>query len=232
MSHSSLSSLYNAFNKAHANNIRIYPEKCFFFTKSARRQRTCREEEIVRKRRIVRHISLIFNEFKDAPLWFLCNLSNRLQNSLYFCIFKYVRAVKQKVWNKAENTPYGRVRLAHFARVRLLRHALPISLLILRKDRLFGGLFMYWVKCNGARMVLSPSLYLFRKEKKTMKGENEKSKSPFFMYSYWGLWTREKLEGRARREGGKPLPGGHWPHHPAYYLCMQKHHNCEWLAVK
>ena len=30
-------------------------------------------------------------------------------------------------------TPVGRVRLARFARVRLLRHALPISLLILRK---------------------------------------------------------------------------------------------------
>ena len=64
------------------------------------------------------------------------------------------RAVKQKVWNEAENRerdlrararpgeslvsqalrePYGRVRLARFARVRLLRHALPISLLILRK---------------------------------------------------------------------------------------------------
>ena len=64
----------------------------------------------------------------------------RLQNSLYFCVFKYAQAVKQKVWNKAENrerdwgeTPYGRVRLARFARVRLLRHALPISLLILRK---------------------------------------------------------------------------------------------------
>ena len=66
----------------------------------------------------------------------------RLQNSPYFCVFKYARAVKQKVWNEAENrerdwgethTPYGRVRLARFARVRLLRHALPISLLILRK---------------------------------------------------------------------------------------------------
>ena len=31
------------------------------------------------------------------------------------------------------HTPYGRVRLARFARVRLLRHALPISLLIFRK---------------------------------------------------------------------------------------------------
>ena len=27
----------------------------------------------------------------------------RLQNSPYFCVFKYARAVKQKVWNKAEN---------------------------------------------------------------------------------------------------------------------------------
>ena len=27
----------------------------------------------------------------------------RLQNSLYFCVFKYGRPVKQKVWNEAEN---------------------------------------------------------------------------------------------------------------------------------
>ena len=73
---------------------------------------------------------------------------DRLQNSPYFCVFKYARAVKQKVSNKAENrerdwgetvfslsphTPYGPVRLARFARVRLLSHTLPISLLILRK---------------------------------------------------------------------------------------------------
>jgi len=44
-----------------------------------------------------------------------------------FCVSKYARAVKQKV--------YGRVRLARFARVRLLRNALPISLLILRKKK-------------------------------------------------------------------------------------------------
>ena len=37
----------------------------------------------------------------------------RLQNSPYFCVFKYARAVKQTVWNEAD--------------------ALPISLLILRK---------------------------------------------------------------------------------------------------
>ena len=33
------------------------------------------------------------------------------------------------------HTPVGRVRLARFARVRLLRHALPISLLILREKK-------------------------------------------------------------------------------------------------
>ena len=27
----------------------------------------------------------------------------RLQNSPYFCVFRYARAVKQKVWNDAEN---------------------------------------------------------------------------------------------------------------------------------
>ena len=48
-------------------------------------------------------------------------IESRLQNSPYFCVFKYTRAVKQKAWNKA------------WRGVRLLRHNLPISLLILRK---------------------------------------------------------------------------------------------------
>ena len=59
----------------------------------------------------------------------------RLQNSPYFCVFKYARAVKQKVWDEAENRERDWVvflSLASFARIRLLRHALPISLLILR----------------------------------------------------------------------------------------------------
>ena len=53
------------------------------------------------------------------------------------------------------HTPYGRVRHARFARVRLLRHALPISLLILRKNRLFCSLVpsgWHWpfaiIKCS------------------------------------------------------------------------------------
>ena len=46
-------------------------------------------------------------------------VNGRLQNSPYFCVFEYARAVKQKVWCET--------------RVRLLRHSLPISLLILRR---------------------------------------------------------------------------------------------------
>ena len=56
---------------------------------------------------------------------------SRLQNSPYFCVFKYTRAVKQKVWNEAENRERDLAKDA--SHVRLLRHALPISLLILRK---------------------------------------------------------------------------------------------------
>ena len=63
---------------------------------------------------------------------------DRLQNSPCFYVFKYAWAVKQNVWNEAENslsphTPVGRSRLASFARERVLHHALPTSLLILRK---------------------------------------------------------------------------------------------------
>ena len=40
---------------------------------------------------------------------------------------------ERRVFLLSPRTPYGRVLLARFARVRLLRHALPISLLILKK---------------------------------------------------------------------------------------------------
>ena len=55
----------------------------------------------------------------QIKLKFIANtFFTRLQNSSYFCIFKYARAVKQKVRNEAENRErdYGRVRLARFAR--------------------------------------------------------------------------------------------------------------------
>ena len=91
------------------------------------------------------------NESPNSPLPF------RLQNSPYFCVLKYARAVKQKVWSEAENserdwgetlkirffflasphTPYGRVMLA---RVRLLRHTLPFFTDFEKKTRLFCSL--------------------------------------------------------------------------------------------
>ena len=54
----------------------------------------------------------------------------RLQNSLNVCVFKYARAVKQKVWNEAENRKrdwgetlrYVCVRLARFVRTTLTPH--------------------------------------------------------------------------------------------------------------
>ena len=99
------------------------------------------------------HACKIANCFTSYPLGFLalefvCFIihekpykGSRPQNSPHFCVFKYSRAVKQKVWNEADNRErdWGetlkircfffsrrRVRLASFARVRLIRHGLPI----------------------------------------------------------------------------------------------------------
>ena len=89
---------------------------------------------------------------KPCPTIEWTNNKDRLQNSPYWYSSTYARAVKQKVWNETENrerdwedtlrirfflsphTPFGFVRLARFAPVRLLRHALLISLVILRKN--------------------------------------------------------------------------------------------------
>ena len=57
----------------------------------------------------------------------------RLQNSPYFCVFKYARAVKQKVWNEAENRErdWGEtltirtVRFAYVIFVRIIRFSQP-----------------------------------------------------------------------------------------------------------
>ena len=80
---------------------------------------------------------------KFIPLWFKY-LSKR-----YFCVFKYARKSNKRSGTRLKTesetgerrffffwrltTPYGRVRLARFARVTLLRHTRPISSLILRK---------------------------------------------------------------------------------------------------
>ena len=82
---------------------------------------------------------------------FLLKIHNKKTLSPFvdFGVFKYARAVKQKVWNEAENRErdwgrdakniYARLR----AQIRLLCHALP-KLLILRKkkNRLFCSLFV------------------------------------------------------------------------------------------
>ena len=66
----------------------------------------------------------------------ICYLSPtcfRLQNSPYFCVFKYARAVKQNVWNEAENRErdWGEtlkirtVRFAYVIFVRIIRFSQP-----------------------------------------------------------------------------------------------------------
>ena len=57
----------------------------------------------------------------------------RLQNSPYFCVFKYARVVKQKVWNEAENRERDwretlkirTVRFAYVIFVRITRFSQP-----------------------------------------------------------------------------------------------------------
>ena len=62
-----------------------------------------------------------------------CEGIGRLQNSPYFCVFKYAGAVKQKVWNEAENRErdWGEtlkirtVRFAYVIFVRITRFSQP-----------------------------------------------------------------------------------------------------------
>ena len=62
----------------------------------------------------------------------------RLQNSPFFCVFKYARVVKQKVWNEAENRERDwremlkirTVRFAYVIFVRITRFSQPRAILI------------------------------------------------------------------------------------------------------
>ena len=73
----------------------------------------------------------------EIPFLFITKLCGRLQNSPYFCVFNYALAVNQKVRGWKRRTRLGRRfpfvshALRRFARARLLRYPLPISLLIL-----------------------------------------------------------------------------------------------------
>ena len=77
----------------------------------------------------------------------------------------------QSVFFLSPHTPYERVRLARFARVRLLRHALLISLLILRKKKTV--LQSTWSQASkDSNLAYSPNffrLFVIR----------------FFMFSVW-----------------------------------------------
>ena len=61
------------------------------------------------------------------------NFCSRLQNSPYICVFKYVRAVTKRSGTRLKKESETVNELTGVWGSRLLRHALPISLLILRK---------------------------------------------------------------------------------------------------
>ena len=68
----------------------------------------------------------------------------RLQNSPYFCVFKYARAVKQKVWDEAENREGETLKIHFFLAPHLFevnkRHAAGVELITLIMKRLCSGL--------------------------------------------------------------------------------------------
>ena len=79
---------------------------------------------------------------------------------------------------------YGRVRLARLARVRLLRHALPISLLILRRKPTVLQSMMWQ---NVILFNLVPSLYSHHKHENTDVSTCEK-----FKFVWWN-WRGQNL---------------------------------------
>ena len=57
---------------------------------------------MIRKRTIEEKVRS-FALREDEAIWKAIDCQHRLQHSPYFFVFKYARAVKQKVWNEAEN---------------------------------------------------------------------------------------------------------------------------------
>ena len=75
------------------------------------------------------------------------NFCSRLQNSPYICVFKYVRAVTKRSGTRLKKESETVNALTGVWGSRLLRHALPISLLILRKKTdCFAVYFCSWEK--------------------------------------------------------------------------------------
>ena len=70
----------------------------------------------------------------------LLNLRLQVPEALQTAKKSVFLRIQVRASSQTKGLARGRVRRARFARVRLLRHALPISLLILRKNRLFCSL--------------------------------------------------------------------------------------------
>ena len=55
------------------------------------------------ERAIIRILQVRKNYVFGSVIAMTSTQNFQLQNSPYFCVFKWARAVKQKVWNEAEN---------------------------------------------------------------------------------------------------------------------------------
>ena len=99
---------------------------------------------VIRKRKIEEKVRS-FALREDEAIWKAIDCQHRLQNSPYLQRVTLGRDAKN-----TPHTPYGRVRLA---RVRLLRHALPISLLILGKKPTVLQSIVTKAKQNAVTMV-------------------------------------------------------------------------------
>ena len=75
------------------------------------------------------------------------------------CMVLDCKTVRIFAYSSTREQSNGRVRLARFARVRLLRHALPISLLILRKKPTVLQSSMVLEKGKRQRHILPTGLY-------------------------------------------------------------------------
>ena len=81
----------------------------------------------------------------SSQIPFICLWVFRLQNRLYFCVFKYARAVKQKVWNEAENRERDQERdCALRARKTLTPRFTDFFTDFEEKTRLFCSLMSIW----------------------------------------------------------------------------------------
>ena len=91
------------------------------------KKRSWKPSAITKNLGLVHHLLALYKfTRRDFPC-------TRLQNSPYFCVFKYARAVKQKVWDEAENRErdWGQtlkirtVRFAYVIYVQITRFSQP-----------------------------------------------------------------------------------------------------------